>query len=158
MLDVGSHVPAARVHTTPYASATIAELTGGGPILLLFYLFDWSSTCTDEVGVIGERHEELRAAGIEPYGVSRDSPWTHLAWAQALDLTVPLLSDWNGEATRAFDVGHTYRDFSAVSERCAFIVDSDGVVRFARSYGASEVPDVDELLDAARSLGTPARA
>ena len=37
------------------------------------------------------------------FGVSRDSPWTHIAWAQALDLNFPLLSDWNarGDAARS---------------------------------------------------------
>jgi hypothetical protein len=44
MLDVGDSVPAATVWTTPRDTATIAELAGEGPILLLFYLFDWSST------------------------------------------------------------------------------------------------------------------
>jgi hypothetical protein len=44
MIDVGSRIPDARVWTTPQESATIDELVRDGPILLLFYLFDWSST------------------------------------------------------------------------------------------------------------------
>ena len=45
MLAVGEQAPLeARVWTTPRESATLAELVDGGPILLLFYLFDWSST------------------------------------------------------------------------------------------------------------------
>ena len=44
MIDVGSRIPDARIWTTPQESATIAELVRDGPILLLFYLFDWSST------------------------------------------------------------------------------------------------------------------
>lgn len=45
MIAVGELVPDARVWTTPQESATIRELAReGGPILLLFYLFDWSST------------------------------------------------------------------------------------------------------------------
>ena len=45
MLAVGDRAPLeARVWTTPRESATLAELLDGGPILLLFYLFDWSST------------------------------------------------------------------------------------------------------------------
>jgi len=35
---------AATVWTTPRERATIDDLLGGGPILLAFYLFDWSST------------------------------------------------------------------------------------------------------------------
>jgi peroxiredoxin len=39
-----------------------------------------------------------------------------------------------------------------VSGRTAFLVDVDGVVRNAWSYAASELPDVDELITAARAL------
>lgn len=44
MIAVGDRIPEARVWTTPQESATIAEIVRDGPILLLFYLFDWSST------------------------------------------------------------------------------------------------------------------
>ena len=44
MIDVGSHIPDARVWTTPQESATLVEIAREGLILLLFYLFDWSST------------------------------------------------------------------------------------------------------------------
>ncbi len=44
MLEVGSRIPDALVWTTPQETATVAQLVSDGPILLLFYLFDWSST------------------------------------------------------------------------------------------------------------------
>jgi hypothetical protein len=44
MLAVGDRIPEALVWTTPQESATLAEIAADGPILLLFYLFDWSST------------------------------------------------------------------------------------------------------------------
>ncbi len=44
MIQVGDRIPEARVWTTPQESATLVEIAREGPILLLFYLFDWSST------------------------------------------------------------------------------------------------------------------
>jgi hypothetical protein len=45
VLTVGDRVPGeAGVWTTPRERATLDDLLGGGPILLVFYLFDWSST------------------------------------------------------------------------------------------------------------------
>jgi hypothetical protein len=42
---VGDRIPAdAVVWTTPQEHVTLGELVREGPILLLFYLFDWSST------------------------------------------------------------------------------------------------------------------
>ena len=89
---------------------------------------------------------------MEPYAASRDSPWTHVAWMQALDLDFPLLSDWNADATRGFDIAFAFRGLKDVSERSAFLIDGEGVVRGAWSYGSSDLPDFDELLAAARLL------
>jgi hypothetical protein len=44
MLTAGDRIPEALVWTTPQESATLEQLVADGPILLLFYLFDWSST------------------------------------------------------------------------------------------------------------------
>ncbi len=45
MLGTGERAPLeAVVWTTPRESATVGELLGGEPLLLLFYLFDWTST------------------------------------------------------------------------------------------------------------------
>ncbi|MES1248852.1 MAG: redoxin domain-containing protein [Actinomycetota bacterium] len=101
--------------------------------------------------LLRDRGDEIRAAGLRPYGISRDSPWTHVAWTQALDLDFPLLSDWNGDATRGFGVAYDHRGLRDVSARSAFIVDREGVVRSAWSYETSEVPDVDEILATART-------
>jgi hypothetical protein len=44
MLGAGDRIPDARVWTTPQESATLPQIVRDGPILLLFYLFDWSAT------------------------------------------------------------------------------------------------------------------
>ena len=89
---------------------------------------------------------------MRPLAVSRDSAWTHIAWAQTLDLNFPLLSDWNGDAIRAFGVESDFRGHHGVAERSAFLVDPDGTVRGAWRYDTAEVPDFDELLRAAQAL------
>jgi peroxiredoxin len=71
---------------------------------------------------------------------------------QALDLDFPLLSDWNAEATHGFGVAYTHNGMRDVSRRSAFLVDLNGVVRGAWTYEPSEVPDLDELIEAARAL------
>jgi peroxiredoxin len=94
----------------------------------------------------------VQEAGVEPFAISRDSPYTHVAWMQALDLDFPLLSDWNAEATRGFGVAFEYNRMRDVSRRSAFLVDASGVVRGAWAYEPAELPDLDELLAAARAL------
>jgi peroxiredoxin len=89
---------------------------------------------------------------VQPYAASRDSPWTHVAWLQALDLDLPLLSDWNAEATHGFGIAFEYRGMKDVSSRSAFLIDRDAIVRGAWSYDLGELPDFDVLLAAAQSL------
>jgi peroxiredoxin len=91
---------------------------------------------------------------VQPFGISRDSPWSHIAWSQALDLDVALLSDWNGEAVHSFGIARDYRGLHDVADRTAFLVDGNGMIRGAWRYETSEVPDFDELLAAARSLSS----
>jgi peroxiredoxin len=44
MLAVGDSLPDVTVQSAPGENVRLPELTAEGPILLLFYLFDWSST------------------------------------------------------------------------------------------------------------------
>jgi len=94
----------------------------------------------------------VQDAGVEPFAISRDSPYTHVAWMQALDLDFPLLSDWNAEATHGFGVAYEHNGMRDVSARSAFLVGVDGVVRGAWAYEASELPDLDALIEAGRAL------
>ena len=102
--------------------------------------------------LLRDRGQELRAAGVQPYGISRDSPWTHVAWTQALDLDFPLLSDWNGDATHGFGVAYEHRGLRDVSARSAFVIDDGGVVRAAWRYEPAELQDFDEILPAVRRI------
>ena len=102
--------------------------------------------------LLRDRSAEFEEAGAQAVGISRDSPWSHVAWMQALDLNFPLLSDWNAEAVHGFDVAHEFRGHHDVAERTAFLVDRGGTVRGAWRYETAEVPDFDELLSAAQAL------
>jgi glutaredoxin-dependent peroxiredoxin len=102
--------------------------------------------------ILRDRREEFDRVGVKPIGISRDSPWTHISWMQALDLTFGLLSDWNAEAVRGFGVSRDFRGFQDIARRTAFLVDGEGTVRATWSYEDTEVPDFDELIAAAGAL------
>ena len=89
--------------------------------------------------------------GIRPLAISRDSVWSHAAWAQALGVEVPLLSDWNGEATRAFGVAVEPLGMEDVAARSAFLIE-DGETIVAAWMLGGELPDLDAVIAAARPL------
>ena len=94
----------------------------------------------------------FRDLGVAVVGISRDSPYSHLEWARRLGLGFPLLSDWNAEAVRAFGVSQTMDGLEDTPMRAVFLADGDGIVRTAHLYATDEVPDVNVLLDEARSM------
>ncbi|MCY7303476.1 MAG: redoxin domain-containing protein [Thermoleophilia bacterium] len=154
MLGSGDHIPvSARVWTATSAGpTTLAEaLAGESLVLLCFYPFDWSTTCTNELFLLRDRLADLDAAGVRPLGISRDSPWSHAAWTNTLGVEgVPLLSDWDGEATHGFGVARELDGMADVPARCAFLIEGD-TVRASWPLG-SELPDIDAVIAAASSL------
>jgi peroxiredoxin len=102
--------------------------------------------------ILRDRREEFDRVGVKPLGISRDSPYTHVSWMQALDLNFGLLSDWNAEAVQGFGVARDFRGFKDIARRAAFLVDGEGTVRSTWEYEDSEVPDFDELIRAAQAL------
>jgi hypothetical protein len=44
MLRPGDRVPEAIVWIAPHERRTVQDILAEGPVLFLFYLFDWSST------------------------------------------------------------------------------------------------------------------
>jgi glutaredoxin-dependent peroxiredoxin len=88
--------------------------------------------------------------GVRPLAISRDSVWSHAAWAQTLGVEVPLLSDWNGEATRAFGVAVEPLGMQDVSARSAFLIEDGATITESWMLGR-ELPDIDAVIAAARS-------
>lgn len=68
---------------------------------------------------------------------------------------MPLLSDWAGEVVRSFGIAQTFEGAADVAERSAFLIDGANVIRGAWRYGSYELPDIGELVDAARALAGP---
>ena len=105
------------------------------------------------MSLLRDRRDEFEELGVRVFGVSRDSPYTHIAWSQVLELNFPLLSDWNGDAVDAFDIAHEHPNgMHGIAQRSAFLVDESLTVRGAWRYDTDDVPDVDELVAAARAL------
>jgi peroxiredoxin len=153
MLQPGDRIPDAPVWTAPREGPTKLReaLAGPGMALLCFYPFDWSPTCTNELLLLRDRRADLMSAGVRPFLISRDSPWSHASWTMTLGVDgVPLLSDWSGEATRGFEVAQELQEMADVSARSTFLIEDD-TVRASWLLG-SELPDIDAVIAAASSL------
>lgn len=95
--------------------------------------------------LLRDRSEDLAAVGVRPLGISRDSVWSHAAWAGTLGVHVPLLSDWNGDATRAFGVAAERGGMQDVAARSCFLIEDGETIREAWMLGR-ELPDLDAVI------------
>ena len=86
-------------------------------------------------------------------GLSVESDRAHTAFAQALDLPFPLLSDFNRQVVQQFGIAYTpdrpYSGFWGMSKRSVFVLDREGIVRHVWLTDDPLVaPDVEEVLRA----------
>jgi peroxiredoxin len=93
----------------------------------------------------------FEAVDAQVLGISVDSTDTNAAWADSLGVGwVLLLSDFwpHGEVAQQYGVlrPHGY------TERATFIVDKEGIVRYAHVYDINELPDNEPLFTVLEEL------
>jgi peroxiredoxin len=156
-LPVGTPAPD---FSLPDASGRLISLADfrRRPLVLVFYPLDWSPTCSDQLSLYQAEREEFEKRGAQLVAISVDSIYSHGAWAAVRGLTFPLLADFEpkGAVARRY---HVYRERDGFSERALYVIDSDGVIRYAHvSPHLSHVPDIEELYRTLDGLATPLAA
>ncbi len=150
-VEVGSQAPEFTLPNQDREEVSLADYRGKKAVLLVFYPFAFSGICTGE---FCEARDDLAAYvndDVQLIGVSCDPAPTLKAWADQERYSFPLLSDfWPHGA-----VGASYGVFSAdlgFSFRGTFLIDRDGVVRFAEQNGPGEARDQQGWKDAIEQL------
>lgn len=147
--EVGQAAPDFRLRGSDGTHYSLSEYRGDKNVLVVFFPLAFSPVCSHQLPEIQHRMEEFEAADAVVLGISVDSHWTAGAFARALGLTFPLLSDWKREASRAFGVLLPESNYSG---RASFLVGKQGQVLWREvsdntgSIGA--VPSVDAALNA----------
>ncbi len=146
-LPVGTTAPD---FTLPDANGHPVSLSDfrGQPVVLVFYPLDWSPGCSRQLELYQQELAEFEARGAAVIGVSVDSIYSHGAWAAVRGITFPLLADFHprGDVARRYNV---LRDSDGFSDRALFVIDGDGVIRYADvSPRVEHLPDIYELFAA----------
>ena len=89
----GTKVPDFTLKTEDLEDFTQADLEGKTTVLV-FYPAAFSPVCTDQLQVYEEVVDELRAQGVEMYGVACDGPFALKAFREKLNISIPQLSDF----------------------------------------------------------------
>ena len=100
----------------------------GKPLIVYFYPKDNTPGCTAEACSLRDGYEELRKMGYAVVGISKDSPASHVKFADKYSLPFTLLSDESTEVNQAFGVWQKKkmagREYMG-TVRTTFITDAD---------------------------------
>jgi len=125
----------------------------GNWVVLFFYPLDFTFVCPTEIRGFSARLKEFEELGAQVIGCSVDSKYSHLAWAERDfgKLGFPLLSDIKREATEAYGV---LLPDEGIALRGTFIIDPEGVLRYAVVHDNSIGRNTDETLRVLQALQT----
>ena len=121
----------------------------GKNVVVLFFPLAFTGVCTKELCSIRDHISIYNDANAQVLGISVDSLYVLNKFKQEQQLNFPLLSDFNKEAAKAYNV--LYETFPAfemhgVSKRAAFVIDKEGIIQYAEICATpSELPDFEAI-------------
>jgi len=127
-------------------------------LVLFFYPLDFTFVCPTENLALSDRYDEFAALGADVLGASTDSVHSHFAWINTArdkngiaHLKFPLVADYKKEIARAYRV---LDEASGAAQRGLFIIDPEGILRYATITADNVGRSVDETLRVLQALQT----
>lgn len=154
MVEVGQKAPDFTLPDDAGNKVTLSKELGQGPVVLSFYVWDFSGVCQTQLCAMRDSFGDLQGHGAKVFGISTDGVFSHRAFKAAHNIPYPLLSDWNKDVSKAYGV--QYADLGGmkgVSKRSVFVLDGEGVVRYRWVTEDPKVPpDAGRVLAEVKKL------
>ena len=161
MLTVGDRFPAFRLKAvigsgSEGAFREVAQDSHPGKWLVVFFWpKDFTFVCPTEIAEFGRLERDFAERGAQVLGASTDSEYVHLAWRRShpelRDLPFPMLSDLRRDLSGALGILDRQE---GVCLRATFVVDPQGVIRFASCNDLSTGRNPAEVLRVLDALRT----
>ncbi len=153
-LQAGQAAPAFTLYDTDKQKVSLSDYRGKN-VLILFFPFAFSGTCTAELCSVRDNLNWYTSLNAEVLGISTDALFSLKKYKEDQQYNFKLLSDFN--KTASADYGSLYDKFIfdtlGVSRRSAFVVDAQGIIRYAEVLeNASEQPDFSKIKACIESL------
>ncbi len=139
------------------ADVSLSAHYGRKKTVLLFFPLAFTGVCQEELCSVSGGLSAYSDLEAEVLAVSVDSPFAQEAFAKAASIKIPLLSDFNKEVSRAYDVLDENflpgaLGLKGVAKRSAFVINKEGEITYAwSSDDPKQLPPFDEVKAALRS-------
>ncbi len=142
---------ATAFHNGSFVEVSDADLRGSWSVVF-FYPADFTFVCPTELGDLADNYSAFQDLGVEIYGVSTDTHFTHKAWHDTSDtiakIQFPLVGDPTGTITRNFDV---MIEADGLADRGTFVVDPEGRIQLVEINAGGIGRNALELLRKVRA-------
>ncbi len=137
---------ATAYHNGKFVPVTEQDLKGKWSVLV-FYPADFTFVCPTELGDLADNYAAFKKLGVEIYGVSTDTHFTHKAWHDTSDtikkVQYPLVGDPTLNLARSFGV---LIEEEGLALRGTFVIDPAGKVKIIEIHDNGIGRDASELL------------
>jgi mycoredoxin-dependent peroxiredoxin len=139
-IEVGSRAPDFTLKDQHNQPVSLADFRGRKAVLLVFYPMAFTGTCQGELAEIKDNLDAYANDRVQVVTVSVDTTHSHKVWAEREGFEFPLLADFwpHGGVARAYGV---FNEVAGFADRGTFLIDRDGVVRFAELTGPGQARD-----------------
>lgn len=157
-LKVGDKAPDFTLPSlTPSQDVTNISLNTfkGKNVVLLFFPMAFTGVCTKEMCTMSDNFNEYKGMNAEVLGISIDGTFVQRAFARDNKITIPLLSDFNKEVVKLYDVLHLEFDhgMKGVAKRAVYVIDKNGVIKYVEvTPTPGNQVNFDALKNAVKSL------
>ncbi len=153
-IQINQSAPAFKSYDTEKKEINLSDFKGR-PVVLLFFPFAFTSTCTAELCSVRDDISLFNKVNAEVIGISVDALHSLKKYKAEQNLNFTLLSDFNKTISKDYDC--LYETFGGwmhgVSKRSAFVIDKDGIIRYAEVLeNASELPDLEKIKEVVSNL------
>ena len=142
---------ATAYHNGEFIPVTEQTLKGHWSVVV-FYPADFTFVCPTELGDLADNYAEFKKLGVEIYGVSTDTHFTHKAWHDTSDtikkVQYPLVGDPTGTLSRNFEV---MIEEAGLAYRGTFLVNPEGRIKTIEVNDNGIGRDARELLRRVRA-------
>ena len=137
---------ATAFHNGEFIDVTEESLKGKWNIFF-FYPADFTFVCPTELGDLADNYAEFKRLGVEVYGVSTDTHFTHKAWHDSSEtinkIQYPMLADPTLTISRNFEV---LIEEAGLAERGTFVIDPEGKIQIVEINAGNIGRNAEELL------------
>ena len=144
--NVGDKAPDFELPAVGDKRIKLSDYYGKKQVILSFHPLAWTGVCAEQMKDLQKNIQTLIDKDTVALGISVDSIPTKKAWAESLGVTqVEFLSDFHPKGAVASMYG-IYIDEKGIGGRAVFVVDKQGIVRFAKVYPIQQKPDLSEII------------